>query len=222
MDTRRILIVDEEKPVRLTLKQVLEDAGYHITVAENGPVALDHLEETKWDLVLLDFRISKTNGFNVLGCIKGRHPELPIIIITVPGTGDQPVDMMREGSENFIYKPFTPQLIRTTVGQALARESPVSDETYDRHIEAAREGIPHKDLAQTRQHIQEAFVIDAKRPESFTLLGVLMQLQNQYRAALRYYRSALALKPGYKPAVSNRDHVSRSPLTRNPSDFRLE
>jgi lipoprotein NlpI len=60
------------------------------------------------------------------------------------------------------------------------------------------------------------------RPEAFNLLGVLMQLQNQYQDAQRYYQSALALQPGYKPAVYNRDNIARSPTVRNPSDYRLE
>lgn len=49
-----------------------------------------------------------------------------------------------------------------------------------------------------------------------------MQLENKYQEAVRYYQSALALKPGYEPAVYNRDNVSRSPSVRNPADFRLE
>lgn len=222
MDTRRILVVDDENHVRLSLKQVLEDAGYHVTTAESGPVALDHIEENKCDLILLDLRMPEMNGRDVLDIIKEHRLELPVVIVTAHGTVDEAIDMIREGAENFIHKPFTPKQIRTTVAQTFAQESPESVEAYDQHIEDARAGIRSEDYKQARQHVQEAFAIDATRPEAFNLLGVLMQLRNRYKEAQRYYQSALALKPGYDPAVYNRDNVSRSPSVRNPADFRLE
>ncbi len=222
MNTPRLLIVDNEASVRLSLKQVLEDAEYHVTTAESGPVALDHIEENKCDLVLLDLRMPEMDGRDVLDAIKERRPELPVIIVTAHGTVDQAVEMIREGAENFIHKPFTPEQIRTTVAQTLAQEAPNSGEAYDKHIGDARAGIRNEDYEQARQHVQKAFAIDATRPEAFNLLGVLMQLSNQYEEAQRYYQSALALQPGYDPAMYNRDNISRSPLVRTPADYRLE
>lgn len=222
MDTKQILIVDDEDHVRLSLKQVLEDAGYHVTTAEDGPVALDHLEESPCDLVLLDLRMPELSGRDVLDAIKDRRPDLPVAIVTAHGTVDEAVELIREGAENFIHKPFTPEQIRTTVAQALAEEPSAPKGAYGEHIENARATIRGGEYEQARQHVQEAFAIDATRPEAFNLLGVLMQLENKYQEAQRYYQSALALQPGYEPAVHNRDNVSRSPSVRNPADVRLE
>lgn len=222
MDTQRILIVDDEDHIRFSLKQVLEDAGYHITTAQSGLVALDHVEENGCDLMLLDLRMPKMNGRDVLNAIKENRPELPVAIVTAHGTVDQAVEMVRKGAENFIHKPFTPKEIRTTVAQILTQESTETADAYDRLIENARKGIRTENYDQARQYIQKAFSIDATQPGAFNLLGVLMQLENQYQEAMRYYQSALALQPGYEPAVYNRDNVSKSPSVRDPANVRLE
>lgn len=219
---QHILVVDDESHVRMTLKQVLEDAGYQVTTAESGPVALDHLDDNRCDLVLLDVRMPGLDGFEVLERLNQKRPDLPVVIVTAHGTVDQAVEAIQEGADNFVHKPFTPEQIRSVVAQALASESEDVDEAYEQHIASARAGIRAGDYEQALQHIHEAFAVDATRPDAFNLLGVIMQLRNQYQDAQRYYQSALALQPGYEPAVYNRDNVARSPTTRNPSDYRLE
>lgn len=222
VDHQHILVVDDEPHVRMTLKQVLEDDGYQVTTAESGPVALDHLDDHPCDLVLLDVRMPGLDGFEVLERLNEKRPELPVVIVTAHGTVDQAVEAVREGADNFVHKPFSPEQIRSVVAQALAGEPEEVNEAYEEHIASARAGIREGDYKQARQHIHGAFAVDATRPEAFNLLGVIMQLRNQYQDAQRYYQSALALQPGYEPAVYNRDNIARSPTTRNPSDYRLE
>ena len=222
MTPQRVLIVDDELHVRMTLRQLLEDAGYQVATAESGPVALDYIDDNPCDLVLLDVRMPELDGFEVLERLIEKRPGLPVVIVTAHGTIAHAVDAIRKGADTFVHKPFTPEHIRTIVAQALADGPEQTDEAYDDHIEAARTGIREGDYEQARRHIHKAFAVDATRPEAFNLLGVIMQLRNQYRSAQRYYMSALALRPGYEPAVYNRDNVARSPTTRNPADYRLE
>ena len=222
MEHKRILIVDDESHIRMTLKQVLEDAGYGVATAESGLVALDHLDNNDCDLVLLDVRMPGLDGFEVLDRLNEQRPDLSVVIVTAHGTVDQATEAIREGAENFIHKPFSPEQIRSVVAQALAEEPDAPDRTYNEYVQSARAGIRGKDLEKARQHIQEAFAIDATQPEAFNLLGVIMQLQSKFPEARRYYQSALSLRPGYEPAVYNRDNVARPPSTRNPSDYRLE
>lgn len=221
MESKRIL-VDDESHIRMTLKQVLEDAGYGVATAECGPIALEYLNDNDSDLVLLDVRMPGLDGYEVLERLNEKRPDLPVVIITAHGTVDQAADAIREGAENFVHKPFSPEQIRSVVAQTLVGEPDEPDRAYNEHVKSALEGIREGDLEKARQHVQEAFTFDATRPEAFNLLGVLMQLQNQYQEARRYYQSALALQPGYEPAVYNRDNIARSPTVRNPSDYRLE
>jgi len=222
MEHKRILIVDDESHIRMTLKQMLEDAGYGVATAESGPVALDYLDNNDCDLVLLDVRMPGLDGFEVLDRLNEQRPDLSVVIVTAHGTVDQATEAIREGAENFIHKPFSPEQIRSVVAQALAEEPDAPDRTYNEYVQSARAGIRDKDLEKARQHVQEAFAIDATQPEAFNLLGVIMQLQSKFPEARRYYQSALSLRPGYEPAVYNRDNVARPPSTRNPSDYRLE
>jgi len=222
MEHKRILIVDDESHIRMTLKQMLEDAGYGVATAESGPVALDYLDNNDCDLVLLDVRMPGLDGFEVLDRLNEERPDLPVVIVTAHGTVDQATEAIREGAENFVHKPFSPEQVRSVVAQALAEKLDAPDRTYDEHVQLARVSIRDNDLEKAHQHIQEAFAIDATQPEAFNLLGVIMQLQSKFPEARRYYQSALALRPGYEPAIYNRDNVARSPSTRNPSDYRLE
>lgn len=222
MEPKRILVVDDEPHVRMSLKQVLEDAGYTVATSKDGTVALNYLDQEDCDLVLLDVRMPGMSGFEVLEQIKETRPELPVVIVTAHGTVDQAVEAIREGAENFIHKPFTPEQIRSVVAQTLTSETENADDIYEEHVESARSGVRKMDLEQALQHVHEAFAIDATRPEAFNILGVIMQIRNKYQDAQRYFQSALALQPGYTPAVYNRDNVSRSPTTRDPSDYRLE
>ena len=222
MEHKRILIVDDESHIRVTLNQVLEEAGYTVATAKSGPVALDYLDENDCDLVLLDVRMPGLDGFEVLDRLNEKRPDLPVVIVTAHGTVDQAAEAIREGAENFVHKPFSPKQIRSVVAQTLAGEPDEPDRAYDGHARSARVGIREEDFEKARRHIQGAFALDATRPEAFNLLGVLMQIQNKFQEAQRYYQSALALHPGYEPAVYNRDNLARSPSVRDPSDYRLE
>ena len=86
MSHKRLLIVDDEPHVRMTLKQMLEDAGYDVATAESGPVALDHLGDNDCDLVLLDVRMPGLDGFEVLDRLNEERPDLPVVIVTAHGT----------------------------------------------------------------------------------------------------------------------------------------
>ena len=222
MEHKRILIVDDESHIRMTLKQMLEDAGYGVATAESGPVALDYLDNNDCDLVLLDVRMPGLDGFEVLNRLNEERPDLPVVIVTAHGTVDQAAEAIREGAESFVHKPFSPEQVRSVVAQALAEKPDAPDRTYDEHVQLAQVGIREEDFEKARRHIQEAFALDATRPEAFNLLGVLMQIQSKFQEAQRYYQSALSLHPGYEPAVYNRDNLARSPSVRDPSDYRLE
>jgi DNA-binding NtrC family response regulator len=162
------------------------------------------------------------DGFEVLDRLNEERPDLPVVIVTAHGTVDQAAEAIREGAESFVHKPFSPEQVRSVVAQALAEKPDAPDRTYDEHVQLTRVGIREEDFEKARRHIQEAFALDATRPEAFNLLGVLMQIQSKFQEAQRYYQSALSLRPGYEPAVYNRDNLARSPSVRDPSDYRLE
>ncbi|MFQ5928390.1 MAG: sigma-54-dependent transcriptional regulator [Acidobacteriota bacterium] len=103
----RVLVVDDERLSRETTTQQLRDAGYDAKAVENAFQALQHLEEDRWDVVVTDLRMPTMNGLEFLKEIKGRSPEVEVILMTAYGTVETAVAAMHEGAADFLTKPFS-------------------------------------------------------------------------------------------------------------------
>ncbi len=103
-----ILIVDDERGIRESLRGVLEDEGFAVEKAENGEVALRLLETTTVHCVLLDIWMPNgtLDGIATLERIRERRPELPVVMISGHGTIDTAVRALRLGASDFIEKPL--------------------------------------------------------------------------------------------------------------------
>lgn len=82
MNQKKILLVDDEPSIRFILSAILEQAGYTVTVAEDGFAALRKIQQTMPDLVITDLRMPNMNGFELLSVIRTRFPELPTVAIS--------------------------------------------------------------------------------------------------------------------------------------------
>lgn len=78
----RILVVDDEEGIRLLYKEELEEEGYEVALASNGEAALERLDESNIDLVLLDIKMPGIDGVEVLRRIKERWKTLPVVLCT--------------------------------------------------------------------------------------------------------------------------------------------
>jgi len=104
---KKILVVDDEPDVRLSISQVLELSGYTVVQAVNGVDCLDKLQETVPDLIVLDIMMPKMNGWDVAAQIKG-HPkwkDIPIVFLTAKGD-DVSIGMGNLAAVDYIVKPF--------------------------------------------------------------------------------------------------------------------
>ncbi|HEX9911590.1 MAG TPA: response regulator, partial [Desulfatiglandales bacterium] len=102
----RVLVTDDERPIREGCHRVLTGKGYAVLTAENGQVALEVLEKEPVDILLLDLKMPVLGGEEVLEIVRTRYPQLPVIIITGHGTVDTAVLCMKKGAYDFITKPF--------------------------------------------------------------------------------------------------------------------
>jgi two-component system response regulator AtoC len=114
-----ILVVDDEKLIRWSLKERLTREGHAVSEAEDGKSAHAALEAELPDLVLLDMKLPDTDGLTILRSIVDRAPELPVIIITAYSTVDTAVEAMRLGAYDYISKPFDMDELAITVKRAL-------------------------------------------------------------------------------------------------------
>jgi heterodisulfide reductase subunit A len=105
----RVLVVDDERIVRDSLKDWLEDVGFGVDTAASGEEALDRLEHDPFDLLLVDIKMPGMDGVEVLRRTRESHPDLTVIMITAYATVDTAVEAMKIGALDYLTKPFDPE-----------------------------------------------------------------------------------------------------------------
>ncbi|RQV98921.1 response regulator [bacterium] len=205
MEQKNVLIVDDEKNIRLTLSQALSAIDLNPESAMNGEEALDKLQKKKYSLILLDLKMPGMDGMEVLRRVRTQRPDIKVIIITAHGTVDSAVEATKLGAVDFIQKPFAPKEIRDLVTLVLDREklNEKNAEDYKTHFELVKKCINEQHFEAAITHARQAIAIDSSRPEAFNLLGVLFEIRNNKHEAQKNYRAALALDASYKPAQDN-------------------
>lgn len=104
---KKILIVDDEEPVRNLVQRTLEREGYNVVNAANGQEALDKVSKNGIDLVLMDIRMPGLNGFQALDLIRQRS-DIPVIMLTGIIDKDALRDALVCGADDYVIKPFRP------------------------------------------------------------------------------------------------------------------
>ncbi len=115
----RILVVDDERIALRNLVHVLNNEGYQVTGADNGPAGLRNLEHGNFDLVLTDLHMEQVDGMQILRHCRQHHPDTAVILITGFATVSSAVDAMREGAFHYVAKPFRLDEVRHLVREAL-------------------------------------------------------------------------------------------------------
>jgi len=116
-----VLVVDDEKLVRVTLEARFDDEGYRVLTATNGFEALDLLAESPVDVVLTDLRMPSLGGVELFRRIRQRHPEVPVIFMTAFATVADAVMAMREGAFDYLTKPLDTEELVIRVARAVAQ-----------------------------------------------------------------------------------------------------
>jgi DNA-binding NtrC family response regulator len=127
MAGKTILVVDDEKNIRLALSRALEELGRPVAAAVNGEDALQQLESGDVGIMLLDLKMPGMDGLEVLRRVASARPEVRVIIITAHGTVPNAVDAMKLGAADFIQKPFSSDEVRQVVRRVLESDLTNSD-----------------------------------------------------------------------------------------------
>jgi two-component system, NtrC family, response regulator AtoC len=119
MSNYRILVVDDEKLIRWSLKKSLDPEGYTVELAESGEEAIAKVKEESPDLILLDIRLSGMDGISVLRQVKAIDDSVEVIMLTAYGAVETAVQAMRLGAFEYLNKPFNVDELRLVVARAL-------------------------------------------------------------------------------------------------------
>jgi DNA-binding NtrC family response regulator len=123
----KILIIDDERAIRNTLREILEYEDYHVEDVDNGIDGLELIRNNDYDLVLCDIKMNRMDGMEVLTEGLSIKPDLPFIMISGHGTVETAVEASKKGAFDFISKPPDLNRLLITVRNALDRGSLVTE-----------------------------------------------------------------------------------------------
>ncbi len=123
----KILIIDDERAIRNTLREILEYEDYQVEDVDNGPDALELIKKNEYDLILCDIKMNKMDGMEVLTEGLAIQPDLPFIMISGHGTVETAVEASKKGAFDFISKPPDLNRLLITVRNALERKNLVTE-----------------------------------------------------------------------------------------------
>ena len=115
----RLLVVDDERSMRELLSIVLRREGYDVSLAENGRMAIDRLERSRFDLLISDIKMPDMSGVDVLRAAKRIDSDIVGIMITAFAAADTAIEAMRLGAHDYLSKPFDVDELKIKVRNAL-------------------------------------------------------------------------------------------------------
>jgi two-component system NtrC family response regulator len=120
---RRILVVDDERPILMTLEALLNRHGYVTDTAGTAALGLRLLRNNSPAVVLLDLQLPDAEGLQMLDQIKREHPETQVIILTAHDSLNNAIESIKRGAYHFISKPYAPEELLSLVEKALEKQS---------------------------------------------------------------------------------------------------
>jgi len=140
---KKILVIDDEVYIRDSVIGFLEDFGFEVIEAENGQVGVDRYENDRPDLILCDLRMPVMDGLEVLGHVRERDDNTPIIIVSGAGNIADTVEALRLGAWDYIIKPVQDMnVLFHAVNKAFERKHFIADKArYQQDLEAANKEL---------------------------------------------------------------------------------
>jgi DNA-binding NtrC family response regulator len=175
-DNRRLLIVDDERPILMTLEALLSRHGYQVQTAATAAQALRALQEKAAALVLLDLQLPDAEGLETLERIKAAHAGTQVIILTAHDSLNNAIESIKRGAYHFISKPYAAEELISLVEKALEKQSLLREterlrkktEQLERRLEVAETRLAPVFKSKAMQEIDQ--LIDAMAPSEANVL----------------------------------------------------
>ncbi|MFC2104683.1 sigma-54-dependent transcriptional regulator [Bacteroidota bacterium] len=160
----KILVIDDEKSIRDTLKEILEYEDHKVDLAADGEEGLEQFKNNKYDIVLLDIKMPKKDGIEVLEDIFGVATDVPVIMISGHGNIDTAVESIKKGAYDFIEKPLDLNRLLVTIRNAMDRSSLINEtKTLKRQVTKTYEIVGESQpIHKVRNMIEKVATTDAR------------------------------------------------------------
>jgi len=177
-ENHHVLIIDDERPVLMTLEALLKRHGYHVDTAPTAAQGLKLLKSKTPTLVLLDLRLPDADGLEMLDRIKSEVPKVQVIILTAHDSLHNAIESIKRGAYHFISKPYAPEELLSLVEKALEKqfllrkteELREKTEQLEKRLEIAEARPTPIFKSKPMQEIEE--LIDAMAPSDASVLIV--------------------------------------------------
>jgi DNA-binding response OmpR family regulator len=118
-----VLLIEDEEPLRLVLRDLLEREGYVVAEAADGVAALEAVDRHAPDVIVLDLNLPRLDGYQVLSHLRARPVTsgIPVLVLTARGDEDSEVKVFENGADDFITKPFRPRALSARLKALLSR-----------------------------------------------------------------------------------------------------
>ena len=175
-ENRRILIIDDERPILLTLEALLGRHGYQPETAATASYGLRQLKSNPPAVVLLDLQLPDAEGLEMLAQIKAEHPDTQVIILTAHDSLNNAIESIKRGAYHFISKPYAPEELLSLIEKALEKQSLLREteqlrqktQQLEKRLEIAETRLAPVVKSKAMQEIQE--LIDAMAPSEANVL----------------------------------------------------
>ena len=160
----KILIIDDEKSIRKTLREILEYENFKVDEAGDGSEGAAMAEKENYDIILCDIKMPKVDGMEALDRIQKLHPDTPVVMISGHGTIETAVEAVKKGAFDFIAKPLDLNRLLVTVRNAMDKTNLVSDvKVLKKKISKTYEMIGESPaIAQIQEMIEKVAPTDAR------------------------------------------------------------
>ncbi|HEY8649802.1 MAG TPA: sigma-54 dependent transcriptional regulator [Chthoniobacterales bacterium] len=178
-ENRRILIIDDERPILLTLEALLGRHGYHADTAQTAAAGMRTLKSKMPALVLLDLQLPDAEGLQMLDQIKREHPDTQVIILTAHDSLNNAIESIKRGAYHFISKPYAPEELLSLVDKALEKQSLLREteelrkttKQLKKRLEQAETRLAPVFKSKVMQQIEELIVTMAPSEANVLLTG---------------------------------------------------
>lgn len=119
----KILVIDDERAIRNTLKEILEMESHEVETAENGRIALDKAKQQQYDLIFSDIKMPEIDGMELLTALREAEIDCPVVMISGHGTIETAVECIKKGAFDFIIKPIDLNRLLITTKNALEKKT---------------------------------------------------------------------------------------------------
>jgi DNA-binding NarL/FixJ family response regulator len=186
----RILVVDDERSIRNTLKAFIEEEAHLVDTAENAVLAIDTLKKGPVDVVLADIIMPKLSGVDLLRKVRDVSPDTLVIMMTGRPTLENAADSLRHGAVDYLQKPVSKADVLKAVRNALHIKS-INDER--KRLEQENQNYMHnleKIVAERTQELTESETVLRIRAEELDEKAIQLQKANMALSAMLEHRDA--------------------------------